>query len=114
MTRARIGGLNPYVVPVAGVPWAGFLSSRYASVRMSGHVDGGGTEWVALADAVLVQDVRRDGGDGFSPVVGIGLGWDARLGPWQIDAMVGYAPELDWQRVDGPLVSALIGAGHSW
>lgn len=113
LTRARVGGLNPYVVPIAGVPWAAFLSSRYVSARASGHVDGvGESEWVALIDAALVQDTDRNGGDDFSPVVGLGLGWDGRLGPWQIDAVFGYAPPLDWQRADGPLVSGFVSVGY--
>lgn len=114
VTRTRIGGLNPYVVRIAGVPWAGFLSQNYASARMSHHVRlWGDVEWVLIADGAMVWDVPRVGLDEFEPIVGLGTGLDWRAGPWQFDLALGYSPDTGWQRVEAPLVSGYLGVGYA-
>lgn len=113
LTRARIGGLNPYVVPVGGAPWAAFLSGRYVSGRASGHfrvfdeVEAG-----AFFDAVAMPDILRDGDDRWGGAIGAGAFVDARFGEWQGDLWVGYAPGLSWGLEDH-YVSVFLSIGRT-
>ncbi|MFH1571223.1 MAG: hypothetical protein ABIL09_24760 [Gemmatimonadota bacterium] len=52
LTRLRVGGMNPYVVPVAGMPWAAHLAGKMAggSASLHGRVRGD-TEAGLQADA---------------------------------------------------------------
>ena len=101
LSRVRVGGLNPYVVPVGGMPWAGVLAGRVAAVRLSLHglvlLRGEhSVELGPLVDAAVVDDVDRIGAGAMRPgaLVGVGAFVDARLGPWQVDARVGYSPTI--------------------
>jgi len=90
--------MNPYVVPLAGVPWAAFLSSTYLVGELSAHIRVfDEIEIGVLTDAGLVQDLGRTGAEDFGGVLGLGAFADLRWGPWQGDLRVGWAPELGWQ-----------------
>ncbi len=113
LTRARIGGLNPYVVPVAGLPWAAFLSGRYLTgqlrvpVKVGAHLELG-----PQLDVALIRDILRLDDDSFGYALGVGLFADARWGPWQVELRAGYAPDVgDWQ-VDQPHLSAFALVGR--
>lgn len=115
LTRARLGGMNPYVVPISGAPWAAFLSSRFGAFTVSHHVKiGWGAEWVSQVDGALIWDVERDGRRAFGPVLGLASGFDVRVGSWQVDARLGASPDTGWQQVAGPIVSGYAGLGRSW
>ncbi len=95
LTRARIGGMNPYVVSVPGLPWASFLASRYAAaeisqaMKVSNNVEIGFT-----GNAALVEDGDRVGNfDQFSPLLGTSAFVDWRPGDWQINAAIGASPD---------------------
>lgn len=99
LTRDRIGGLNPYVVPLGGVPWAAFLSGRYVAGRMSAHLRAfADVEVGAFFDAVTMQGIFRDGSARFGGAVGTGAFVDARFGDWQLDGWLAWAPGLRWGR----------------
>lgn len=114
LTRNRIGGMNPYVVPVAGLPWAAFLSEDVVSVRAALHLrpraDSSHEFGVGL-DGAIVSDARRNGDR--SHVSGAGGGYafaDLRFGRWAVHGRVAYAypsPHLD----TNPNFSMLVTAG---
>jgi hypothetical protein len=92
LDRVRVGGLNPWTVPVAGQPWAGHLASKVASAQVSLHV----RVWRefevgALVDGVVLDDVHRNG-DSPGALFGAGAFVDFRLRGWQLDVRGGYSP----------------------
>ena len=88
VTRTRLGGLNPYVVPLAGAGWAEFWVEDYAALRLgvSGAWPGGRT-------ALFADGAVFDG----EQAVGFGLShrltWRRRV----VDGAVGAAPFLERQ-----------------
>ena len=63
LVRARIGGLNPYSVPLVGAPWAGYLADDFAAADVSLHVRVVREHEVGvLVDGVALDDVHRTGG----------------------------------------------------
>ncbi len=102
LTRVRIGGLNPYVVSVAGAPWAAFLSEKFIATQWSLHFrilrD---MEIGLLIDGALIEDIERKGEDSFDSIVGIGIFSDLRINNFQIDIRGGWSPSIDWQSKDG-------------
>jgi hypothetical protein len=92
LTRERIGGMNPYVVPVHGQPWASILSETYIAGEMSWHIRVfGDSEIVFLIDAAGVQDIVRAGNNDWGLVLGSAAGLDFRFGRWFINARFGYS-----------------------
>ena len=51
LTRTRLGGLNPYVVPLAGAAWAEWWVEDYLALRGGPTVQAGPVELAALVDA---------------------------------------------------------------
>jgi hypothetical protein len=95
LDRLRIGGVGAYVVPLAGVPWAGLLSGRLAAAEVSVHVrTAGELELGLLADGVFIDDRHRASPAEAGALGGLGAFADARFGPWQIDARLGWTPSL--------------------
>lgn len=95
LTRDRIGGLNPYSVPLAGAPWAAFLSERHVAGLWSGHVRLlGDLEVGPLATAVVLQDPERTGANDAGVHWGVGGLADWRAGPWQVDLRGGWSPSV--------------------
>ncbi len=115
LTRARIGGLNPYVVPVAGLPWAAILAGRYIAGQVTLHFEAfDDVEIGPQIDVVAVRDIRRRGEDEFGVALGIGGFVDVRWGPWQVELRAGYSPDIrDWQQ-DTPHVSFYALAGRTF
>ena len=96
LTRSPVGGLNPYVAPIAGVPWAGFHSARFASAQLSGHLHVvGDFEIGPLLSTVVLTDPHRVGDHSdVSGHAGVGALIDGRIGAWQIDVRGGWSPTL--------------------
>ncbi len=94
-TATRLGGLNPYVVPLAGAAWAEFWVEDYAAVRAGPALNLG--DWTLAP----VGDVAT-----FDADAAYGLALTARWehGRWDIDGAVGVAPDLD--RPDGVTAGA--------
>ncbi len=84
--RTRVGGLNPYVVPLAGAAWGELWVEDYAALRGGGGWHGGRVEADLLVD-VVSSDVQASAA---------GFALDTR---WKherlyLDADAGYAPFL--------------------
>ncbi len=96
LTRARIGGMNPYVVSVPGLPWASFLASRYAAAEISQAMKiSNDVEIGFTGNAALVEDGDRVGDfDQFSTLLGTSAFVDWRSGDWQINAAIGASPDV--------------------
>ncbi len=96
LTRARVGGMNPYVVVMPGLPWASFLASRYAVGEVSQSMKVGKDGEIGVtANAGVVEDGDRVGDfDQFSALVGASTFIDWRSGDWQINAAFGVSPDV--------------------
>lgn len=109
--RARVGGLNPYSVNVAGVPWAHYLTDDYAAVAWSWHLRvWGDLEVGPLADAVVMRDIHRTGDTDVDLVWGAGAFADWRAGKWQVDVRGGWSPSLA-DDSDKPAYTAWLSVG---
>ena len=97
LTRVRAGGLNPYVVPLGGLPWASYLPDRLLASELSLHIKAwGDSEVGVMGQSALMpaKDLaRRAGaGDAWGGLLSAGVFGDWRWGPWQVDTRVGLAP----------------------
>jgi hypothetical protein len=99
VTATRLGGLNPYVVPLAGAAWAEFYVEDYVAVRAGPEVGQRGERWSWAA--ALTADVAQFRGlpgagdaDGLGRHVGFAAhGRVAERGRWG-EIAVGWAPWL--------------------
>jgi hypothetical protein len=104
LSTTRLGGLNPYVVPLAGAGWAEWWVEDYAAVRLGGRLQGErGSIGPALDAAVF--DTRS--------AVGLGLHGTLRLKALTLDAALGHAPWIPRQEGVGRW-SALVLLGRGW
>lgn len=112
VTRRRLGGLNPYVVRVPGVPWAHHLVDDYAQGHLGVHVKvAGDVEIGPTVAAAVLTDIDRVGElDDADVEWGVGLFADARFGAWQVDVRGGYSPSLS-DRSDEAAWTAYVGVG---
>lgn len=64
LTRTRLGGMNPYVVPLAGAGWAEFWVERYAALRAGPRVkletDVGAFEHGVVVDVAVWSEAGAD------------------------------------------------------
>lgn len=113
LTRARVGGMNPYVVPVPGLPWPALLCERLVAAQMSAHLRLSRTAAHELGVAVsggVFNDVRRAGAlMSFDFAGGAALFTDLRFGRWTVHARGGWAFPMAW--LERPNVSALLAIG---
>ncbi len=62
LTATRVGGLNPYVVPIAGAGWGEWWAGSYAAARVGPQATWthGDSTWshAVVLDAAVLQDVR--------------------------------------------------------
>ena len=104
LTLTRVGGLNPYVVPVAGAGWAEWWVENYLAARA-------GLLWQGEhAQAGVVIDVAAFDSD---IKAGTALVAGAHGRRWFIDAALGYAPAI-LRQPDVSRTSLWILAGASW
>ena len=93
LDRQRIGGMNAYVVPLAGAPWPAYLSGKLLALEGSLHVRVKGQhELGALVDGVLTEDIRRLGASEPRWLAGVGVFADLRFGGFQVDLRAGWSP----------------------
>ncbi len=93
LVRLRVGGFNPYSVPLAGAPWAGYLAGKLAAADASLHVRVWREHEVGVVgDWVVLDDPRRTGAGGAGVLGGLGAFADARFGMWQLDLRGGWSP----------------------
>ncbi len=114
LTRVRVGGLNPYVVPIAGAPWAAHLSEVVVSLDWSWHIRVGQTlETGVLFNGAFIEDKNRVGNSNtLDPIAGIGLFVDWPLGHWQIDGRAGWSPSFEGAGKAGSF-AALVSLGFT-
>lgn len=111
LMRTRLGGLNPYVVPLAGAAWAEFWVQNYVALRAGPSVrvplPGRRPQTIELS---LVADVA-----GFDGTTAIGFGalsqW--RYGRWFVQGSFGAAP---WIRRGAGIerVAGFVLLGANW
>ncbi len=115
LVRARIGGTNPYHIPLAGAGWSTFLAERFFTVQWSWHFRVyREIELGVLGDVVVVADELREGHPGQVGVhAGVGAFLDFRWGPWQVDLRGGWSPTQRWLGPTGNF-TAYVGLGYAW
>jgi len=116
LVRARIGGLNPYSIPLVGAPWADYLADDFAAADVSLHVRVAGEHEVGvLVDGVVLDDVYRTGGPTarVGALAGIGAFADLRIGAWQLDVRGGWSPTVRVGSVAGGF-TLFASAGWGW
>jgi len=87
-----VGGLNPYVVPVAGAAWAEWWVEDYVAVRAGGEVH------TPTVDVLLFTDVAAfDGPQGGGTAVGLGLAPTVQVGPVDVALAGGVVPWVERQ-----------------
>lgn len=109
--RTRLGGLNPYVVPLAGAAWAEFWVENYVALRVGPSLrtplPGRSPHSLELS---LVSDIV-----GFDGTTAVGFG---ALGSWRyrrlfLNASLGVAPWLQRQPGLVPLAGFVL-FGADW
>ncbi|MFT5680651.1 MAG: hypothetical protein ACI8RZ_001557 [Myxococcota bacterium] len=104
LTTTRLGGLNPYVVPLAGAGWAEWWVEDYAAIRLGPALTGDRGSLSAVTDAAVF--------DGES-AVGFGLLSRLNIKNLTLDTDLGYAPWIT--RQDGiDRWSVLVLLGRDW
>jgi hypothetical protein len=97
LTKARVGGLNPYVVPVAGAAWAEWWVEDYAAARAGPEVSWSWGSVALVTDAAVFDDETR-GARFIDPwAVGFALLSEVRFGTFFASAALGYAPWIERQ-----------------
>lgn len=119
LTRVRLGGMNPYVVPLAGLPWASHLPQNFGAAQVSAHFRLYGESEVGLladaaqlseADALRVAYSPETDGLGAS-LYGVGVFGDWRWGDgWQLHVRGGYALPSDFL-AESPHLTAWLSVG---
>ena len=114
LTRMRVGGMNPYVLVIPGLPWSANISERLAIAQLSGHIRPKKNKPQGLGLLVsggAINDPRRQGLlDSFGGVGGLALFTDLRWGRWQVYARLGWAFPSQWL-LDNPHFSGFVGLG---
>jgi len=114
LVRMRVGGMNPYVVPLAGAPWASLLVGRVAAAEASMHVRvWREMECGVLADVVAVDDVHRSTPALPALLGGFGAFADFRHRAWQADLRLGWSPNFPGTGTTGAF-AVLAALGWSW
>ncbi len=113
LTRVRVGGMNPYVVPVPGLPWAALLCERLVAAQASvnvrlptagAHEVGISIAGGAFNDVRRVADLLR-----FDGAAGAALFGDLRFGLVNVHLRAGWALPVGW--LTRPNVTALVAVG---
>ncbi len=95
LTRARIGGMNPYVVTVPGSPWAAWLSEEYVGGVASMMFGDRSLQLGPMVGAVAFRDTHRSGSTDLGTQYGAGGHVDWAIGDsMPVDFRGGYSPSL--------------------
>ncbi len=115
ITRRRIGGMNPYVLPVAGAPWASHLADQWVGASAKQRVAVHRTvELGVRADAAWLNDRDRTGESAFGGLYGVAAEIDWRpQDVWQVDGRLGWSLPTDaW--ASEPHLGVYLGVGRSF
>ena len=102
--RTRLGGLNPYVVPLAGAAWAEWWVEDFAAMRL------GLTLLTSHVEVGVVGDAAAFDG---ATAVGVAALLRGKWRRWFAEATVGYAPFIVRQEGISRL-SAFVLVGTGW
>jgi hypothetical protein len=110
LTRERIGGLTqPFVTPLAGLPWGVVRSDRFVVAQPSAAF-----RVINRHELGVLLDVAAtpiDGDDAVVALWGVGMFIDLRWEHWQADASLGWSPQR--AQAVSSFFGALIGFGWS-
>ncbi len=117
ITRQRVGGINPYVVPVPGLPWTGLISERLLAGQLGLHLKANERsqhEFGLLVGGGGFNDVYRVGSlNTYGGAGGLALFGDLRFGPsgrFQLDLRMSWGFPVGW--LSEPLyLSGLLAVG---
>jgi hypothetical protein len=117
ITRRRVGGVNPYVVQVPGLPWTGLLSERLVAAMLGLHLkakESSQHEFGVLVGGGAFNDVNRVGAlNTYGGAGGVSLHADLRFGPtgrYQVNVRVSYGFPASWL-FDPPYFAGLLAFG---
>ena len=117
ITRNRVGGVNPYVIPIPALPWTGLISERLFSAQVGFHVkanEASRHEFGVLLGGGAFNDVTRDGAiSTYGGTGGVSLFGDFRFGErdrHQLHARLSYGFPVVWL-LEGPYFAALLSYG---
>ncbi|MDH4283213.1 MAG: hypothetical protein OEV36_11215, partial [Myxococcales bacterium] len=103
ITRLRIGGASPYVIPVPGLPWPGLISERLLAGQLGLHLKAKASsqhEFGLLVAGGAFNDVFRVGAlNTYGGAGGLALFGDLRFGPtgrYQVDIRLSYGFPVSW------------------
>lgn len=116
VSRTRLGGLNPYVVPLAGAAWAEFWVDTYAAARLGPSLQAGPFRIDPVVDLAVWQSATDWGGHPASDPVtrAAGLGLLTRVQPnrLRVDLDAGVSPWLP--RAEGIAWSVWTSVSVDW
>ncbi|MCB9781270.1 MAG: hypothetical protein H6742_22070 [Alphaproteobacteria bacterium] len=117
VTRTRLGGLNPYVVPLAGAAWAEWWVESYVAARLGPRyrldfAERGRLDLSLLADVASAAEIRSSQPAG-PWATGFSLWARGQRGRSFLDLAAGYAPWIERQPDVGRL-SVFVHAGVEW
>ena len=117
ITRRRIGGASPYVIPVPGLPWPGLISERLFAGQLGLHLkakESSQHEFGLLVAGGAFNDVTRVGAlNTYGGAGGLAVFGDLRFGPtgrFQLDIRGSWGFPVSWL-IDSQYVSLLVGFG---
>jgi len=117
ITRRRVGGMNPYVVQVPGLPWTGLISERLVAAVLGLHLkakESSQHEFGVLVGGGAFNDVNRVGAlNTYGGAGGVTLHGDLRFGPtgrYQLNIRGSYGFPVSWL-YDEPYFAGLVAFG---
>jgi len=117
ITRRRMGGVNPYVIPVPGLPWTGLISERLVAGLLGLHLkakESSQHEFGVLVGGGAFNDVNRVGAlSTYGGAGGVSLHGDLRFGPtgrYQVNIRVSYGFPAVWL-YNAPYFAGLLAFG---
>lgn len=117
IARRRIGGVNPYVIAVPGLPWTGLISERLLAALLGVHLrpkESSPHEIGVLVGGGTFNDVDRVGALGtYGGAGGVSLHADLRFGPtgrYQVNIRASYGFPAAWL-LDPPYFAGLLAFG---
>ena len=117
ISRRRIGGASPYVIPVPGLPWPGLISERLFAGQLGLHLrakESSQHEFGLLVAGGAFNDVTRVGAlNTYGGAGGLAVFGDLRFGPsgrYQLDIRGSWGFPVSWL-IDSQYLSLLVGFG---